>query len=258
MKFRIIAIITTILLNVAGSSVSAQSSFEITSQFSQIVLRGAFRAELIPSESCSAVVTIYGAEQNKVDWSVKNGKLNVSLRVGLIDRDCYADIKIYYKDLSYIGVEGVTLKNSEALLGTNLKLETLGGVNKIQLGVNLANLDLTASGNSNIVLRGSIQEADIKAYIGAKVDCMQCEIDDIYATVNQGSEMYVRTSGRLDAKVSTAGNLYYMGNPKLRTKSSLGGAVIMIGSPESFSGEQIPPTHQEQESETDSTGSYSE
>lgn len=226
MRLKIIILIT-ILLSVS-SRTFAQSSFEINAQFTQISLHGPFKVELIPAESSSAVVTLYGVDQNRVKWSAKNGKLNLSLQVGLLDKNSFADVKIYYTELSYIGVEGITMKNSEPLVGTELTLATIGSINKVQLSVNLAELNVTATGKSEIVLRGSSQNADIKAYIGARIDCMQCEIEDVVATANQGSEIYIKTSGRLDAKVSTMGNLYYIGSPKLRAKATLGGAVISI------------------------------
>lgn len=209
-------------------TINAQSTFEVNQPFTQISLRGSIRAELIPAETSSAIITVYGAEQSMVDWNCRNSRLNVSFRTGILDKTNYVDVKIYYNELEYIGIEGVTMKCSEPILGTKLVLESFGGLNKIQMAVNLASFFINVSGKTELVVRGRSQDADIKVYMGARVDFMQCETEDVYATVAQGSELFIKTSGRLDAKVSTAGNIYYLGSPKLRSKTSLGGAITAI------------------------------
>lgn len=248
-------LILVLLLFSSITTINAQSSFEVSQPFTQISLRGSIRAELIPAESSSAVITVYGAEQNMIDWNCRNGKLNVSFRTGILDKSNYVDIKIYYNELEYIGIEGVTMKCSEPILGTKLTLESFGGVNKVQMAVNLASFFINVSGKCDLVVRGRTQEADIKAYMGARIDFMQCETEDVYATVSQGSELFIKTSGRLDAKVSTAGNIYYLGSPKLRSKTSLGGAITTITPINLLKDEQteIEVVTQPEESTEDST-----
>lgn len=226
---RKIPLIFSLLLLVCGKA-AAQNSFEIGMPFTKILLRGAITAELIPSDKPSATVTLSGIEQNRVEWSVKNECLNISLRVGVLDKDCSASVKIYYSTLNYIGIEGVTVTSADPLAAERLKIETLGGSNKLELNVSTTDLDVLATGNCSIKLSGTSTNAFIKAYMGAKVDCMRCVIDNVFATVKQRAELYVKCDGVMDAKVNTGGNLFYLGTPRLNAKATFGGAVIGVDS----------------------------
>lgn len=221
-----IALISLLIL--LANCAKAQNSFEIGMPFTQISLRGAITAELIPADNASATVTVNGIDQKRVDWNVKNGRLNVSVRVGVLDKDASATLKIYYKELSYIGMESAVITSEETLTGERLAIETFGGVNKLNLKINVRNLDITATGDCKIDLSGEAQEAVIKAYMGAKIDCMRCPMERVMATIRQKAELYVKTSGDLDAKVSLAGNLFYLGTPRLNSKATMGGAIISI------------------------------
>lgn len=223
------SLILSLLLLICGSAV-AQNSFEIGMPFTKISLRGAIIAELIPSDKPSATITLNGIEQNRVEWNVKNECLNISLRVGVLDKDCSANVKIYYSTLNYIGIEGTTITSADPLSAERLKIETLGGSNKLVLNVLTTDLDVIATGNCSIKLSGTSTNAVIKAYMGAKVDCMSCVIDNVFATVKQRAELYVKCDGVLDAKVNAGGNLFYLGTPRLNAKATLGGAVIGVDS----------------------------
>lgn len=219
--------------------VSAQQVVEIPVQFSSLNLKGPLRVELIPSDECRAVVSLYGVEPSRLSWHSKGSLLSIIMRVGLMDKNCYAEVKIYYTALSSILSEGATITNDNVLEGESLAISTQGSVNKIQLNIVVQQLDIKASGKSDIAIIGSAKWADLRAIMGSRIDCMQMEIADVIASSNQGSEIYVKVSDRLDANVSTAGNIYYMGKPRLKVKSTLGGGVIAIEPPKSTRREEV-------------------
>lgn len=207
---------------------TAQNTFEIGVPFQGIRVSGALKVELIPAETAHAQVTLNGVEQKRVQWNVKDNILNISLRVGLIDRDASADVKIYYTTLDYIGVEGVTLDGTEPIQVESLKFETLGGINRVNLDVDTENLNVEATGDSKINIGGTSRIAKIKAYMGARVDCMKCEIDMCTVVAKQRSEVYINSKETLDATVSMGANLFYLGSPRLTAKANTAGGIINV------------------------------
>lgn len=219
----ILALMTTLSI--------AQNTFQIGVPFNGIRLSGALKVELIPSDTVYAEITVHGLEQKRVQWKVKDGVLDVTLRVGLMDKDAYADVKIYYSTLDYIGIEGVTLASADPMQFSTLNFETLGGINKVKLDIDGENLYLTATGDSQINLSGSCGFAKIKAYMGANVDCLQCNIPTVTAIAKQRAEIYVKCETVLDATVSMGANIFYLGSPRLVAKATTGGGIISVDTP---------------------------
>jgi|GEM_PF-2900762 len=226
-----LAIVIVLIALSMSNLVKAQQSFEIAASFTQLELKGPLRVELIPAEVYKTVVTLYGVEPNRLNWKTKGQLLTLIMRTGYLEKEGFAEIKVYYKELASISCEGATITNSESIDADKLNIETLGSKNNIQLNVNVHDLQVNTSGKSDILITGVAKWADLRAILGSRIDCMQMEISDVTAISNQGSEIYVNALDRLDAKVNSGGNVYYLGNPRLRVKSTLGGGVISVEPP---------------------------
>lgn len=211
-------------------SLRGQSLIEIDRPFSQIVLRGAIVAEFVPSNEPRIEIQVNGTNTNRVVWSEKNGRVTIMLRVGIAEseRNIVANVKVFYHELTYLGVEGAHLSCETPITSENLLVETLGGVNRFDLAVATSNLEIVASGDSRISFHGRSGNLDIKAYMGARVDCAACETDFVMALARQKSEIVVRTSGELHAESWSGSNIFYLGSPTLHAKARLGSGIISV------------------------------
>ena len=226
-----LAVIAIIIALSVSNSLKAQQTLVIPDSFTQLELKGPLRVELIPSDQYETIVTLYGIEQNRLSWHTKGAQLSIVLKAGYLDRNSYAEVKVHYKNLYRLSSEGATITTSDAISADKFMLETLGGNNKIQLNVEVEDLQVNTAGKSDILITGSARWADLRAILGSRIDCMQMDISDVLAVSNQGAEIYVNASQRLDARVSSGGNVYYLGNPRLKTKTSLGGGVVSVEIP---------------------------
>ena len=229
-----LAVITFLIFAYANSNLKAQQTLEIADSFTQLELKGPMRVELIPSDEYKTIITLYGIEQNRLSWKAKGSQLSLQLRSGYLDRNSYAEVKVHYKNIEKLSCEGATITTSDAIVSDKFMLETLGGVNKIQLNVEVEDLQVNTAGKSDILIIGSARWADLRAILGSRIDCMQMNINDVLAISNQGSEIYVNVLQRLDARVNSGGNVYYLGNPRLKTKKTLGGGVVSVETPKAI------------------------
>lgn len=220
--------LTLLLLILTCGMTYAQQTFEINVPFSKLILQGLMNVELIPSDTARTIVTLSATSQKRFNWTNKADCLTLSLRTGILDKDCTADIKVYYRILDYIGIQGTTLFADEALRQESIKIETLGGVNRFGLEIEATNLDVVISGNSIINLSGSAGEATLKATLGSTLNCLKMTIAKAEVVATEGSEMYLDVTDALDARATINANIFYREGPELKAKTTLGGAIVQI------------------------------
>lgn len=209
-----------------------QGRVEIDTPFFSIDVRGQVNVEIFPLEDGDTTIRAHfqttGVEAKEVRWSVKKGCLSVDMERGLLEKKGIVDLKIYVPTLSAIYSKGAKIVCHLPLVGDNLLIETLGAQNFIKMNLEVENLTVNCLGDADIALSGRVSGATLKSKIASRIDMLHCVANNVYCRVAESSEVYVFALELLDAKVTTCGTLYYMGDPTLRLKSSALGAIISL------------------------------
>jgi hypothetical protein len=166
------------------------------------------------------------AEIDKIDATVKNGTLYISLKKN--NMDCKGGVKIY---VSTSELHRVDLGGSG-----NIKLESkftnsesmdfnVAGSGSIEGEVSSPDIDAEIAGSGNIKLTGDTKSLDIDIagsgnFNGDGLACNNSDID-----ISGSGEAHVKVDTRLDVEIAGSGDVYYTGEPTI-TKSIAGSGRV--------------------------------
>ncbi|MEG1607473.1 MAG: DUF2807 domain-containing protein [Mucinivorans sp.] len=229
----VIVLIFTLLVGSVNHSFS-QQTIEIREQFSALTLLGPLHVEIAESDTCRAIITLHNTDAKSISWKNKNNNLEISLLRGIMNRECYASVKIYCNPLTFnrITSQGATVSSIDTLRVGLMQIIALSSVNRINLTLNCRELDADVSGDSQLKLKGLSDWAKIRVTMGGSVNCSKMVTKQCTALTTGGSNAIVNVTERLDAKATSNGTIYYFGEPMLSIKKTTLGDVKPIVTPE--------------------------
>lgn len=228
MKKKLLLLFTALLAVTSGYSQEMMDMGYIA-DFHKLKASGPFKIHLIKGESTKLEAKFSGIEASKLKWGVKDGVLSLQMNVGFTQREASVDINIYYKTLDEIDTEGVNLTNEGNLESKSLILIMGGSVSRANMKLAIGDLEIRASGKTNIKVEGEAEYLAIKGSLGANVNTMFMNATNANISATGGSEVYVWATKRLEARAVSGGVIYYRGNPEiLKTSKSLGGIVKQV------------------------------
>lgn len=197
--------------------------------FGALKISGPIKLELIPADESRMQMMLWELDAKNINWRIKDNILTVETRKGLVNKRAFADIKLYYKELSHIAISGSEVMTKEAIVTGSLYLTAEDAVGSMDLAVECTDLTIHTSGNNTVKVSGSADDAIYQARLGSKIDCMNLAATNVDATASGRSEVLVRANEVLDAKASTGGNVFFIGEPvTLRIKKSTMGGVESV------------------------------
>lgn len=216
---------------VSVSSLWAQPTIVINKPFNQVVVRGGFEVVCSSASENGATISYESTQPQVVRWNVSGETLTISMQKGILDEKQKITVNLSIKDVARLTFEGATVTSTDQITCRNLDLEVGGSVNKVALNLNTENLKVNLNGYSNVTLTGIAARCDIRALMGSKIDCSKLEVTYADVISNQKSEVLVWATTLLIAKATMGGNVFYLGDPELRTKTATTGAVVKITAP---------------------------
>ena len=118
---------------------------------------------------------------------------------------------------SYLSIDNVEAGN------TNLEVS---GASKLSGSISIADGNLNVSGASNVELEGTAGDVDIEVSGASSAKMGDVAVVNAAVEVSGASKATVNASGRIDANISGASTLYYVGNPALGDIEVSGGSKI--------------------------------
>ncbi|MFC1995633.1 head GIN domain-containing protein [Chloroflexota bacterium] len=100
------------------------------------------------------------------------------------------------------------------------------GASKASGSIEIADGRFDLSGASSLELQGSANDIDIKSSGASHFKLSDFSVVDVKVNLSSASDAIINASGRLDADLSGASNLNYMGNPTLGSINASGGSTI--------------------------------
>ncbi len=212
----------------------SQELIEVNQSFTQLELSGNLRVSLVPVPADKATgleAQVYGVQGSRLKWYHKDGVLSVALPSNMTDKDSYAELTVYYDTLSRVNCDGVEVQSKMPIVTESFRLEAGSSVNRVRLEVKAQDIEVVASGNSDVTLMGSARWLTVNSSLWAKVNCVHGDFEDCVVTARNNSDIVIRALERLEAKITGKASVFYTGSAEIVTDEKTGGALVEIVHP---------------------------
>ncbi|MCK0130808.1 DUF2807 domain-containing protein [Flavobacteriaceae bacterium F08102] len=120
---------------------------------------------------------------------------------------------------------GSKVKARDVIKTDVFSLSASSGAN-VDLSLEVKRLDCSATSGTDLMLKGSVQHAVIKASSGSAIRAKDLRIATAEARATSGANISFLVTDDLDANATSGGDIRYAGNPKsIKKNSSSGGNV---------------------------------
>ena len=251
----ILAALLTALALVSGCQVTGLGNIVTEEKdftdFSRIDVGGIFEVEIIQAGSFSTTIS---ADESFVDY-IAVSKEGETLRIYLNPQHTFTDFTLGVKTLkakiAMPALDGIRLSgaaratitgfssaqdfNLDISGASSLTLDNIevgntaiviSGASKITGIMKAENAAFDVSGASKVELEGSAENTVLNASGASRVNLADFTLNDANVKLNGASEATVNAKGRLDAAVSDASTLYFLGNPTTGDISVTGASTI--------------------------------
>ena len=192
--------------------------------FTSLKVYDRISVELI--ESKKNKVEIIGDGSSKIQVINKNGELKIRTQTMKLLQGDDVKVKVYYNDLSDIQASQGSEIISDDVLKANLLKITANEGSKIQMKVDVKQLNVRGNSGGEVELSGNADVQEIVMNSGAKYKGDDNEGENVSVTVNAGGKAEVYASKAVNATVRAGGRIEIHGNPKQRDVKKVVGGVI--------------------------------
>jgi len=185
------------------------------SDFTRVAVGGAFEVEVVHSNSYSVSVTADDSlfKNLKVTKEGETLKVGHSKHIGWRVRTSRPKAKITMPVLNELKLSGAskgTVSGFNSLEDFKLKLS---GASSVTGDITAGNAEIDCSGASRVELTGSAKDAVIEASGASRMELAGFSVHDAAIKLSGASRSTVKLDGTLNAKLSGASKLRWIGNP---------------------------------------------
>lgn len=209
---------------VTGSPNMATWEYDLAN-FTNVNVSSAFTVDVSQSDSYFVSVT---ANENLLDYLnvyQRGDTLYIGLKLAHYS-NVRNEAKITMPSLLSFDLSGASKGDISGFSSANpLKLR-LSGASRISGSIEAGYCSLNLSGSSTVELTGSGNDADINASGASGVELADFSIDTAEVTLSGASRAILNLEGKLDANLSGASHIEYIGEPTMGSIKTSGGSTI--------------------------------
>ena len=218
-----LVLISLILLPAVGCGPMRTQTYD-HANFNGVEVGHAFRVEIEHADSYSISIT---APENLFSV-IQVSQIGETLKIGLTSpvpvRGAKAEITM--PDLRALNLSGATKGTITGFSSSSdLDLE-LSGASNLEGDIQAGDAVIRLSGASKAVLEGSAKDIDINVSGASRVDLSRFPVNDVQIQLSGASNSTVNLNGRLDADLSGASKLSYIGEPTMGNINTSGGSTL--------------------------------
>jgi hypothetical protein len=239
---------------VAAAFFSGYGPFQTTttreedfSDFTKIDIGSAFQVEITQSESYSIKITTDRKTMKNVQVARTGETLTIGIKPGVQVQAFTLIAEITMPELHELSFSGATQGSAKGFSSTQNLTLILSGASSLNTDITsgeaeikisgASNLkgkltasgdaDLLISGASTVELPGGAEDLDIKEGSGASIFKLEdFSVKNVNINLSGASRATIKLDGRLDANISGASNLYYIGEPTMGDITTSSGSTI--------------------------------
>jgi len=195
------------------------------SNFNAVEARGAFKVDIVQTDAFSVAVTADDNLFAYLEVYKQAQTLILDLKPGTFARTA-AEAQIGMPSLRRLDLSGAAKGTIASFKSPDSMEFDLSGASVLTGRIEAPDLDLTISGASRATLGGAATSLTLDESGASQASLGDLPLESVRALVSGASSATVNVSGRLDADLSGASTLYYVGNPTLGTISTSGASSL--------------------------------
>ncbi len=226
---RLLGVMITASLLINYNALAQDNKAVDLPRFNSITTTGNVHLLLLPSDSLSSItVELHGIKSNGYSYKVKEETLYIDVPTGILAPEGHIRVVASTPLLENVVVQGAAVECLAPITGDTFRYQTLGSENTARLWVECQSVELEIGGNSDVVIRGNANQANLEARLGSRIDALSFNTPELSARAYEGSEIYTYGNKKVKAFATTLGTIYYDPSSEIAPKSFLGGRVIAI------------------------------
>ena len=198
------------------------------SSFHSLDVGGAFNIELIKSNETKIIIETDDNIMPHIKTKVSGGELEIDNDTD-INNPTELNLTIYYVSLDELDISGAAeLYSSDVLTAQSLELD-FSGASEVTLKIDAKNLDAEFSGASEAALDGTVTNAEIDISGAAELKAYGLEINNLDLEASGASNVKVLVIDKLTIDASGASSVRYKGNPSINLDDISGASSFKKG-----------------------------
>lgn len=234
MKMNKIAFFISILLVVCsfqGNGQSKKSGNVVKRErevqaFDAIVANGSFELILTQGESNTVIVESDEAAQEFIKTIIDGSALKIDI-IESNKKTKTIKIHVTVSDLNSLILLGNVAAVSEGVLNCNKLFLFMGGTTSLKINLMASDLDLETGDASNAILTGAIDVFKVRATDDSDVDAFALESQICSLKATGFPEVRLNVVKELDLIVTGGGNVYYTGDPEIKSRIFAGSGFVV-------------------------------
>jgi len=197
------------------------------SDFNSVDVGNAFEVKITQGNQYEVIVK---ADENifeDIEITQTGNSLNVGFEPGSFPWTRHREIEITMPELHELSLSGASHGTVEGFSSSNDFSLTLSGASSLDMiDMNIGNSEIEVSGASRLDLSGMANDLEAIVSGASNIDLSDCPVNDANMHVSGASRASINIEGRLDAEVSGASTLEYLGEPTLGNIQTSGASTI--------------------------------
>lgn len=195
--------------------------------FSSVDVGNAFEVKITEGSQYEVIVK---ADENifeDIEITQTGNSLNIGFKPGSFPWNRHREIEITMPELQELILSGASHGTVEGFSSSNDFSLTLSGASSLDMvDMYIGNSEIEVSGASRLDLSGTANNLVAIVSGASNIDLSDCPVNDANVHVSGASRASINIEGRLDAEVSGASTLEYMGEPTLGNIQTSGASTI--------------------------------
>lgn len=201
------------LMSIGLATVYGQTTRNVDN-FTKVSASTNVSVKLIKADEQKVEFKMTGGDEKSLITKVKNGKLIIKIKSGLMNwsSKAKAKVKVYYTELSEVSASaGATVKSDELIYTTDMTVDVSSGA-VADLEVEAKKISADVSSGGRILLEGSADNGNFDVSSGANLDASDMICDNVTADASSGGSLKVHANKKLNADASSGGSIRYKGD----------------------------------------------
>jgi len=195
------------------------------SDFTAVEVDGAFEVSVTQSSSYSVIIIADEKIIDNVEVTQTEDTLKIGMEPGIYTGTRKAEITM--PELDKLLLSGATRGTVEGFSSSNSFVLGLSGASSLEMtNINVGDAEIEVSGASTLNARGTASDLAALVSGASNVDLSDFPVNDADVNLSGASRATINLDGRLDAEVSGASTLEYMGDPTMGDINTSGSSTI--------------------------------
>ena len=222
----VVSVIGIIIINfwiIPGNLITEEKEY---SNFTVVDIGSAFKVDIIQSNSFSVNITANENILDKIDVTQEGNTLIIRAGPNISMTSLY-EAEIAMPKLTELVISGASKVTAEGFSDSDPIVFEVSGASRLDMqNFHVGNIKIEVSGASTLVAEGSGSDLVSIVEGASRLDLTNFAVNNAEVDVSGASQATINLNGKLDALVSGASSLYYIGQPTMGNIETSGNSTV--------------------------------